>query len=214
MTVRRPVRRWPGTRSPGKPVPRRFPNPKAPGYLQGAYMATFTGFAPREDPALSAIVVLNRPTPIFGGAVAAPVFSQVMTYALQRYGVPPTRNSPPSPQPPFRHPIVSARIRSDFTRTLGSSAQRGSSSQGPSRHKQVRPSPRGDRDGRSAQEFAQRGRRQLFRTRVARYDRPVGRAKRQEPVTARSRSDESADGPAARGGRRRPGASATSLRSM
>jgi len=39
--------------------------------------------------------VLNRPHPIFGGTVAAPVFSQVMAYALQRYGIPPS--SPGSP---------------------------------------------------------------------------------------------------------------------
>jgi cell division protein FtsI (penicillin-binding protein 3) len=74
----------------GKTGTAQIPNLKAPGYLQGAYMATFTGFAPAQDPALSAIVVLNRPTPIFGGTVAAPVFSQVMAYALQRYGIPPS----------------------------------------------------------------------------------------------------------------------------
>jgi hypothetical protein len=57
-------------------------------------MATFTGFAPAENPALSAIVVLDRPTPIFGGEVAAPVFSQVMAYALQRYGIPSSPGAP------------------------------------------------------------------------------------------------------------------------
>jgi len=34
------------------------------------------GFAPAANPTLSMIVVLDRPTPIFGGTVAAPVFSQ------------------------------------------------------------------------------------------------------------------------------------------
>jgi cell division protein FtsI (penicillin-binding protein 3) len=74
----------------GKTGTAQIPNPKAPGYLEGAYMATFTGFAPAQDPALSASVVLNRPTPIYGGKAAAPVFSQVMAYALQRYGIPPS----------------------------------------------------------------------------------------------------------------------------
>jgi membrane peptidoglycan carboxypeptidase len=78
----------PGYTVAGKTGTAQIPNPKGPGYLQGHYMATFTGFAPAQDPALSAIVVLNRPTPIFGGTVAAPVFSQVMAYALQRYGIP------------------------------------------------------------------------------------------------------------------------------
>jgi cell division protein FtsI (penicillin-binding protein 3) len=36
------------------------------------------------------IVVLDRPTPIFGGTVAAPVFSQIMSYALHRYDIPTT----------------------------------------------------------------------------------------------------------------------------
>jgi hypothetical protein len=51
-------------------------------------MATFAGFAPAENPALSAIVVLNQPQPIYGGTVAAPVFSEVMQYALHRYDIP------------------------------------------------------------------------------------------------------------------------------
>jgi hypothetical protein len=39
---------------------------------------------------LSAVVVLDHPTPIYGGAVAAPVFSTIMAYALHHYGVPTT----------------------------------------------------------------------------------------------------------------------------
>ncbi len=58
------------------------------GYVPGAYNATFVGFAPANHPVLSAIVVLDRPTPIFGGAVAAPVFSKIMAYALHRYDIP------------------------------------------------------------------------------------------------------------------------------
>jgi cell division protein FtsI (penicillin-binding protein 3) len=58
------------------------------GYIPGAYMATFAGFAPAENPALSAIVVLDQPQPIYGGTVAAPVFSEVMQYALHRYDIP------------------------------------------------------------------------------------------------------------------------------
>jgi hypothetical protein len=43
---------------------------------------------------LSAIIVLNRPTPFFGGTVSAPVFSELMSYALNRYGVPDTPGAP------------------------------------------------------------------------------------------------------------------------
>ena len=59
-----------------------------PGYIPGAFDATFVGFAPANHPVLSVIVTLNRPTPIYGGAVAAPVFSKIMAYALHRYDVP------------------------------------------------------------------------------------------------------------------------------
>jgi cell division protein FtsI (penicillin-binding protein 3) len=78
----------PGYTVAGKTGTAQIPNQSTPGYEPGAYMATFTGFAPAQDPSLSAIVVLNRPTPIFGGVVAGPVFSQVMSYALDRFGIP------------------------------------------------------------------------------------------------------------------------------
>ncbi len=70
----------------------------AAGYVPGAYDATFVGFAPANHPVLSAIVVLDRPTPIYGGAVAAPVFSKIMAYALHRYDVPTTPGLDGMPQ--------------------------------------------------------------------------------------------------------------------
>jgi len=78
----------PGYTVAGKTGTAQVPDPVHGGYIPGAYMATFAGFAPAEHPVLSAIVVLEQPTPIYGGVVAAPVFSQVMRYALHRYGVP------------------------------------------------------------------------------------------------------------------------------
>jgi len=78
----------PGYTVAGKTGTAQIPDPVHGGYIPGAYMATFAGFAPAEHPALSAIVVLERPTPIYGGIVAAPVFSQIMRYALHRYGIP------------------------------------------------------------------------------------------------------------------------------
>jgi cell division protein FtsI/penicillin-binding protein 2 len=78
----------PGYTVAGKTGTAQIPDPVHGGYIPGAYEATFAGFAPAETPALSAIVVLERPTPIYGGIVAAPVFSQIMRYALHRYGIP------------------------------------------------------------------------------------------------------------------------------
>jgi cell division protein FtsI/penicillin-binding protein 2 len=59
-----------------------------------AYMATFVGFAPSDNPRLVALVVLDEPTPIWGGVVSAPVFSEVMGFSLQHLKVPPSWGSP------------------------------------------------------------------------------------------------------------------------
>jgi cell division protein FtsI (penicillin-binding protein 3) len=80
----------PGYTVAGKTGTAQIPTAGHDSYIPGAYMATFVGFAPASNPTLSMIVVLNRPTPIFGGTVAAPVFSQIMSYALHRYDIPTT----------------------------------------------------------------------------------------------------------------------------
>lgn len=80
----------PGYTVAGKTGTSQIPTAGHASYVPGAYMATFVGFAPAVNPTLSMIVVLNRPTPIFGGTVAAPVFSQIMSYALHRYDIPTT----------------------------------------------------------------------------------------------------------------------------
>ena len=62
------------------------------GYIPGAWMATFVGFAPAENPQLTAIVVINHPNDYYGGVAAAPVFSTIMRYALRHFDV-----APPQP---------------------------------------------------------------------------------------------------------------------
>jgi cell division protein FtsI (penicillin-binding protein 3) len=57
--------------------------------LTDSYNASFVGFAPANNPILSMIVVIERPlNDIYGGSVSAPVFQQVMSYALHHYGIP------------------------------------------------------------------------------------------------------------------------------
>jgi cell division protein FtsI (penicillin-binding protein 3) len=73
----------------GKTGTARKPLEGARGYKPGAYVATFAGFVPAQDPRLSAIVVLDEPTPIYGGLTAAPVFAQVAKYALRLLRIPP-----------------------------------------------------------------------------------------------------------------------------
>jgi len=79
----------PGYSVAGKTGTATMPYPGRDQLLVGDYNASFVGFAPANDPVLSMIVVVERPqTTIFGGAVAAPIFQQVMSYALHHYGIP------------------------------------------------------------------------------------------------------------------------------
>ncbi|HUZ09510.1 MAG TPA: penicillin-binding protein 2 [Acidimicrobiales bacterium] len=86
----------PGYSVAGKTGTAQIPTPGKDSYVPNAFMATFVGFAPADHPVFSAIVVLNRPTPIYGGTVAAPVFSQIMSYALHRYDIPSSPGAPSS----------------------------------------------------------------------------------------------------------------------
>ena len=70
---------------------------------------------------LSAIVVLDHPTPIYGGAVAAPVFSTIMAYALHHYGIPttPTATASASSSAIGGHGSHLRAGRSDHGRAVG-----------------------------------------------------------------------------------------------
>lgn len=72
----------------GKTGTAQIPRPNQPGYEPGAFMAVFAGFAPATDPAITAVVALARPTPVYGGSVSAPVFSRIATDALTQLGIP------------------------------------------------------------------------------------------------------------------------------
>lgn len=55
------------------------------------YMASFIGVAPADDPWYTVSVFLRSPqSSIYGGVVAAPVFSDLMGYTLQKMDVPPS----------------------------------------------------------------------------------------------------------------------------
>ena len=75
----------------GKTGTARKPDPNRRGYLPGAYVGSFIGFAPAEKPAVVVAVVIDQPTRgYYGGSVAAPVFKEVAGTALRRLGVVPT----------------------------------------------------------------------------------------------------------------------------
>ena len=81
--------RIPGYEVAGKTGTAQVPNPNGVGGVLGDWNASFVGFVPAQAPKLSGIVVLNHPTPIYGGTVAAPVFSKIMQYALRHFDIPP-----------------------------------------------------------------------------------------------------------------------------
>ena len=70
----------------------------AGGYAADRYVSVFAGFAPASKPRLAMVVMLNEPRngQYYGGQVAAPVFSKVMTGALRLLDVPPD-NLPATP---------------------------------------------------------------------------------------------------------------------
>jgi cell division protein FtsI (penicillin-binding protein 3) len=84
----------PGYRIAGKTGTSQLADPSCSCYRPGWYTASFIGMAPADDPQLIVAVVLQKPTKgHFGGQVAAPVFRDVMSYALVQHKVPPTQTS-------------------------------------------------------------------------------------------------------------------------
>jgi cell division protein FtsI (penicillin-binding protein 3) len=81
------------------------------GLYGDEYVASFIGFAPAEDPEYLALIVVDEPQKdLFGEAIAAPAFQDVMSFALGYYNVPPDRESTKDdPPPPDLTPASDAR---------------------------------------------------------------------------------------------------------
>ncbi len=61
------------------------------GYAPGKYVASFSGFLPAEDPRVLVVVMIDEPKgAIYGGVVAAPVFSEVARFTVSHLRIPPT----------------------------------------------------------------------------------------------------------------------------
>jgi cell division protein FtsI (penicillin-binding protein 3) len=76
-------------RIPGYPVAGKTGTALKVPYDSGDYNASFAGFAPAGDPKLAAIVVVDSPqSSIYGADAAAPVFQQIMQFALTYERVP------------------------------------------------------------------------------------------------------------------------------
>ncbi|HEY0508169.1 MAG TPA: penicillin-binding protein 2 [Blastococcus sp.] len=87
-----------GFRVAGKTGTAQRANPECNCYEGGGYVTTFVGFAPADDPQYVVAVDLERPTSAAeGGQVAAPVFADIMRYALTADAIVPSG----APRPDF-----------------------------------------------------------------------------------------------------------------
>ena len=110
-----------GYRVAGKTGTAQMINPVSRSYVDGAYLASFCGFAPVNDPALVGVVMLFDPRGEFyyGGRIAAPLFSSVMRQALRQLDLPPSKGLPQ--YPPASPAELPDRMLADFVE--GSSAR-------------------------------------------------------------------------------------------
>lgn len=66
----------------------------AGGYSDSRFLSLFVGLVPVSDPQLVAVVIINEPkSEHYGGVIAAPVFSNVMSGALRLLNIPPDDRS-------------------------------------------------------------------------------------------------------------------------
>jgi cell division protein FtsI (penicillin-binding protein 3) len=66
------------------------------GRYDGSLTVSYAGFAPADKPRFTVYVVINDPRNghAGGGSTAGPVWQKIMSFALRRYGVPPTGTKP------------------------------------------------------------------------------------------------------------------------
>jgi cell division protein FtsI (penicillin-binding protein 3) len=81
----------PGYRTAGKTGTAQKADAATRKYSVDKRVASFVGFIPAENPKLVIHVLLDEPKgQVYGGLIAAPIFSQVASQTLQLLGVPPT----------------------------------------------------------------------------------------------------------------------------
>ncbi|MCE2960133.1 MAG: peptidoglycan D,D-transpeptidase FtsI family protein [Akkermansiaceae bacterium] len=69
-------------------------DPKRGGYIDGAYVVSFAGFMPADDPAFVCYVVIDEPKtteiPRYGGQIAAPIFANIAKRLATHMNLQPT----------------------------------------------------------------------------------------------------------------------------
>ena len=71
-------------------------DPATGRYIRGQNTVSFMGFAPADNPRFLTYIVLDKPySNAGGGSTAGPVFHDIMSMALERFGVAPTGSKSP-----------------------------------------------------------------------------------------------------------------------
>jgi len=73
------------------------------GYSNDDFVSSFAGFVPAENPAITAMVVVDG-THQYGAVASAPVFATIVRDALQELGIPPHKPASPLPGVPLATP--------------------------------------------------------------------------------------------------------------
>ncbi|MFV2003551.1 MAG: peptidoglycan D,D-transpeptidase FtsI family protein [Gammaproteobacteria bacterium] len=91
----------------------------AGGYAEDRYLSIFAGMVPADKPELVMVVMIDEPRngEYFGGLVAAPVFSQVMSGAMRLLDIPPDRVS--------KKQLMNAGAKPQVEKPLGKKTQGG-----------------------------------------------------------------------------------------
>jgi cell division protein FtsI/penicillin-binding protein 2 len=82
----------PGYRVGGKTGTAQIPDRRNGGYIEGATIGTFAGFAPIDEPAFAMVVVINHPRDTeWAAGTAAPVFGELSKFLLSYFSIEPSK---------------------------------------------------------------------------------------------------------------------------
>jgi cell division protein FtsI (penicillin-binding protein 3) len=109
--------RVPGFRVAGKTGTAQKVDPVTGGYSSDKRVASFVGFLPVENPRLVMLVVIDEPKKgVYGGLLAAPVFSRIAGQAMQYLKVAPSQEAPAGETLPSLEQIVVEASATDRAR--------------------------------------------------------------------------------------------------
>lgn len=91
-------------------------NPNGRGYLSGAYISSFGGFIPANDPRFVIFIAVDSPRKSYYGAtVAAPVFSRMASYAVRKEGIAPLLQLAEGPSVKVKTRSVASEVKAAVT---------------------------------------------------------------------------------------------------